>query len=260
MTAAEHLNRAAELLVTARRERRQITLPEDCRPTTVEDAFTIQDLVAAKLWPGPAANKRVTAWKTGAASPEAEPFGAPIGPELIYPSGTTLPAADFHMIGIECELVYRFGADLPPIDGQYEDAQVVEAITSIHPAIELVDTRLAAWKRADDLSKLADNQSNGGLVIGDALADWQRIVPEKQRVVLTVNGDRLADTVGGNSAGNPLWLLVWMVNHCAGRIGGLRAGDVITTGSYTGVDFVEPGAQIVADFPGIGQARISFAA
>ena len=42
------------------------------------------------------------------------------------------------------------------------------------------------------------------------------------------------------------------------RYGGLRAGDVITTGAWTGMHFVDPGAEIVARFPGIGEARVSF--
>lgn len=242
----------AAVLLDCRRRRRQLdVLPENLRPRSSAEAYAVQDEVAAQLWP-------VGGWKTGAPGPAAEPIAAPIGEPLVHASGTALAAADFHLLGIEGELAYRMGDDLPPIAGGYDRNRVTAAIASLHAAIELVDSRVKDWQSADPLWKLADNQSNGGLVIGAKLEQWQHIDPLRQRAILRINGAIAVDAVGGNAAGDPLRLLVWLANHCATRCGGLRAGDIVTTGTYTGLVLVQPGDEVAVEFPGLGEARVQF--
>ncbi len=248
--------RATALLLDARRRHRPLAgLPEDCRPRTREQAYAIQDRVAATLW---ADHGGVTGWKTGAPDPEAEPIAAPIGAPLILDSGVTLLASDFHLRGVEAELAYRLGRDLPPVEGGHDQASVEAAIATIHPVIEIVDARLADGNAAEALSKLADFQINGALIVGEGLPDWRRIEPLRQRAVLRIDGEVRADTAGGNPAGDPLRLLVWLADHCAARCGGLRAGDIVTTGSHTGMLFVEDGAMVEAEFPGLGTVSVGF--
>jgi 2-keto-4-pentenoate hydratase len=249
-------NRAAALLLAARHHHQPLAeLPDDCRPRIRAQAYAVQNLVAAALW---ADRGGVTGWKTGAPNPEVEPIAAPIGAPLIHASGAILPAGDFHLRGIEGELAYRLGRDLPPVAAGYDRVAVEAAIASIHPAIEIVDARLAAGNTADALSKLADFQINGALIVGEGLVDWRRIEPLRQRAVLRIDGELRADTVGGNPAGDPLRLLTWLANHCAARSKGLRAGDIVTTGSHTGMLFVEAGAAITVEFPGLGMVSVSF--
>ncbi len=57
--------------------------------------------------------------------------------------------------------------------------------------------------------------------------------------------------------GNPIRLLPWLAAHCMARCGGLHAGDIITTGTWTGMNFVAPGAEVITRFPGIGEARVT---
>jgi 2-keto-4-pentenoate hydratase len=65
--------------------------------------------------------------------------------------------------------------------------------------------------------------------------------------------------MGGNSAGDPLRMLVWLANTGACSLGGIKAGDRITTGSCTGTIFVDEPCRITADFPGVGQAVLDIA-
>jgi 2-keto-4-pentenoate hydratase len=217
------------------------------------EAYEVQALVAAKLG-------AVKAWKTGAPSPDAEPILAPIFADLVHVSPARLPAAAFHRLGIEAEIAYRLGRDLPKRHESYKRDEVVEAIAAILPAIEIVDSRLAACEALDPLWKLADNQINGGLVIGRAVENWRRVDPTTQPVALSVDGEVVRSGEGGNSAGDPLRLLVWMANNVAEHCGGIRAGQIITTGSLTGLRFVEPGAHVVAEFPGLGTVEVTFPA
>ena len=51
-----------------------------------------------------------------------------------------------------------------------------------------------------------------------------------------------------------------MANNVGEDCGGLRAGQVITTGSLTGLRFVDPGARVVAEFSGLGTVEVAFEA
>ena len=251
---SEQVTRAAGLLVRAREE--GVALPAEAIGFQLEgpaEAHQIQALVAAEMGD-------VGAWKTGAPSPEDEPIMAPIFAGLVWPSPGRLAARSFHKLGIEAEIAYRLGRDLPPRERSYTREEVMTAIDAILPAIEVVDSRCVACDQLDPLWKLADNQINGGLVTGRADPDWRRVEPMDQPVRLIIDGATVVEGRGGNSAGDPLRLLVWMANHLGAHCGGLKAGQIITTGSLTGLRFVTPGATVVADFPGLGTVEVVFTA
>lgn len=225
-------------------------------PASVAEAYGVQDIVARDLWTQ--AGNAIHAWKTGGPNAHATPIAAPIPQSKLFRSPVTLSGRDFCVIGIEAELAYTLARDLPPRMAPYTEADVVATVRSIHAAIEVCDSRLRDWQVADPLLKLADNQMNGALVVGTGMRDWQQIIPGRQVAILEIDGKRCGESVGAHPYGNPLRLLPWLASHCAARCGGLRAGDVITTGAWTGMHFVTAGAEVAARFPGIGEARIAF--
>lgn len=218
---------------------------------SVADAYVVQERVVRELGP-------VGAWKVGAASPSAEPMRAPILTGDIHASPVSLPASRFHVLGIEAEIAYRLRADLPARARPYTADDLAAAIEGMLPAIELVDARLADHAAAPPLWKLADNQINGGLVAGAPVHDWQRLDPRTQPVRLEVDGAVVAEGQGGNTAGDPFRLLVWLANSCGSHCGGLRRGQIVTTGSLTGLRFVAPGARVRASFEGLGEVAVTF--
>ena len=243
----------------------QVVADPASQPGTAEDAYRIQDQVYAARYPGVAAR----AWKVGAADVHAEPNGAPIG--LLLESPAKVDRAAFHMFGIEAEIAFRLVKDLPPrarawqgaelaeaelVEAELVEAELVEAIGEALVTIELCDTRMVDWKSASPLTKLADFQLNGALVVGSGVTRWQGIDFSAQRVELWVNGLQTVDAKGTHSLGNPLRLMPWAAAHCARRAGGLRAGDLVTTGSWTGMRFASPGDTLIARFPGIGEASL----
>lgn len=221
-------------------------------PQTVEQAYAIQDGVARHLWPA----RRTHCWKVGAPDRDTEPYSAPIPPQKVHDSGVRLEAAGFHMIGIEAELAFRVTRSLPVRARAYSEREVCAALGKMCVTLELVDTRLKAWQQTSALWRLADNQISGGLVVGSGISDWQGRDLALQPVRLTVNGAVLADQRGGHPLADPTRLLPWAVNHLVARNRGLAAGDLITTGSWTGMRFIEPGAEVVASFPGIGDVSL----
>ena len=241
---------AASLLIEARSASRQVR-PFSPGPATPDDAYAVQDAVASRIG-------SVGGWKVGAKAPGDTPNAAPLFTSLIRPSRAEWPASSLHMIGIEAELAFRLGRDIAARSASVSREEIWASIGSVHAAIEVVDTRLADWKNADRLWVLADNQSNGGFVFDPQGAPLCDASFADAAARLIVDGRTFADRRGGNPAGDPRWLVEWLINHCALCRGGLRAGMLVTTGSYTGTVFVEPGASVQAVFDGIGTAEVRF--
>lgn len=228
-------------------------LPPELVPASPAEAYRVQDLVARALG-------RIAGWKVGAASPDAEPNCAPLFADLVAASPARFPAARFPLGGIEGELAFRFGTALPPRPEPYGEEEVWQAAATLHPAIELVQSRFADLRAQDKLALLADNQSNGAFCYGSALTDWRRVDFLAQKAELAIDGAVRASAIGGNAAGHPRRLLAWLANHLSQRGVGLAAGDMVTTGTHTGLVFATAGASIVARFPGIGEARLALTA
>ena len=98
----------------------------------------------------------------------------------------------------------------------------------------------------------ADQFANGGWCF---CGQFPEIDFRAQRAELWVDGRRVKAVTGAHPYGNPARLLPWARTHAASR-GGLEAGDLVTTGSWTGMDFVRRGAEVRAVFPGVGEAVV----
>lgn len=245
-----NVQEAATLLIESRKAKRRARVLSPC-PSDADEAYTVQDAVARQLGP-------VGGWKVGAKSPGATPNAAPLLTSLMKAGPTGWPSSAFNIYCVEPEIAFRIGRDIAPRAEPLTEDEVYASVASIHAAIEIVDTRLMDWENADPLWKLADNQSNGGFVYDPVGCAWDGETLADAQVRLTVNGVLNADQRGGNPAGDPRWLLVWLVDHCVRNRGGIEAGSLVTTGSYTGMVFVEPTASVTAEFPGIGSATLRF--
>ena len=246
------MSTAAEFLLAARHSgQRPAALPENMRPRTVGDAYAIQDAVAAKLG-------AIGGWKVGAKNASAEPTCAPLPATLILRSPQRFAAGRFAHNGVEAELAFTLSHDLPPRPKPYRVADLEAAVATVHAAIEIVDSRFVDLNGVDALSLLADFQSNGALVVGNGVALPQAFQSSTQQVTLEIDGKRVVESRGSNPAGDVLCLLAWLANHATARSGGLRRGDIVTTGSWTGMRFVASGTRVEAAFAGIGGADVGF--
>jgi len=199
----------------------------------------------------------VGGWKVGASGPTAAPSAAPLLAAAMRtsPARCELPAGA--SVGIEGELAFRFARALPPRAQPYDEDEVWDAIDTLHPAIELVQSRFADPQAVDKLALLADNLANYGFCFGAPVRDWQDVDFLRQPVSLTVDGKEKVHAVGGNAAGHPRRLLAWLANHCARRGRGLAAGDIVTTGTHTGLISLTAPARVGVQFAGLGEARLT---
>jgi 2-keto-4-pentenoate hydratase len=243
------IRQAVALLVEARRTGRRIeALPPACRVGSVAEAEAIQDAVIAAL------GERVAGWKV--ATLNGVVMGGAMLASRVFASPARVPAALTPLRGIEAEIAFRFERDLPPRERDYDYAEVAGAATAF-AAIEIVDSRFRDYRAAPLLDKAADCVSNGGFVAGTLQPGWRALDLAQVAVRLVIDGKTVVEKHGGHPAGDPLLPAVALVN--LRRTGaGVRAGQIMTTGTYTGLNFVEPGAHVVASFDGVGAAELSF--
>jgi 2-keto-4-pentenoate hydratase len=164
-------------------------------------------------------------------------------------------------LGIEPEVAFSLKRPLPPLpSGQrYGREELMSAIGAAHAAIEIVISRFERHETAEVLDRLADNISNGGLVLGPPCEDWRRLdfatVPLRLSIV-SKDGQSIYESRGGHPLADPLLPMVWLANHCADQGSGLQAGDIVTTGSYAGLRHVGYGGHVSAAFEGLGVADL----
>ncbi len=254
------IDSAVRLLLAARGDHRRLDgLPEDCRPATMADGEAIQAAVAAAI------GIPVVGWKIACTSDEAcrvlgadGPFGGRVFDSVLADSPAEFSASAFHMRGLEAEFAFRLGADLPAVGAPYVAEDMASAIECLHPAIEIVDTRVDNWTSVGAPTLAADNAAGGALVLGPAVTGWQSTDLAAHDVTLSVNGETRKTGTGAAVLGHPLAALAWLANDRAGYGDGLKAGDVVSTGTCTGIEFVAAGDSAIADFGALGTVALRF--
>jgi 2-keto-4-pentenoate hydratase len=250
----DRMYQAAELLLAARRELAPIDhLPVELRPHSVEEAYALQDIVALALAP-------VGGWKVGAPSPDATPMFAPMPLWGGYlRSGERLGKRYSRLRGVEAEVAFLLGADLPVRPEPYSREEIVAAIASAHPAIEILESAFVDPDATEKFSMMGDLQINGGFAYGPAVADWQAIDLPAETVKLVIDGAVRCEAGMANPGGTDvLRLVTWLANEGQYRTGGLKAGDWITTGSWTGKLYAVAGSSVEVSFAHFGGVAISF--
>lgn len=191
------------------------------------DAYAVQDGVARALgWP-------LDRWKSGGAGAQGPFSHSPVNPV----AGTAL-------LGIEAEVALRVGADGLP------DAMCI--------AVELVASRWAEGLDAPALLRMADFQSNAGLLLGPwqpwraldwGQLEWRLALPGQPDIVRT----------GGHSLADPSGVLPAWLKHATLHGAAVKAGTVVTTGAWGGLHPTREACGTLR-FEGLGEFSFSAAA
>ncbi len=214
--------------------------PAGTVPAEEAQAYRVQALVMAELG-------EIGGWKVGATSPDAPIVCAPMPAAGVFDAPHSFAAAALPQREVESEICFRMAADLPPRATPYTRDEVLAALGTCHPGIEILQTRLAEPDAANPLALLADFIQTGAYVTGDAIPGWREVDFAGVSVTQTITG-AATKTATGNPAGEMIRLIVWLANTGAVWAGGLRAGQVVTCGSWTGKTFAPPGATATAAF------------
>lgn len=238
----------AHRLIAARRGGPAVPF-RDVLPADRAGAYAIQDATVAGLGP-------VGGWKVGGPSVEAEPTAAPLPEAGLRSSGATFEGP---MRGAELEVALRIGRDIRPNGALLSAAALAACIGAVLPAIEVVETRLADWKDADPLAQLADLGTHAALVLGEpASMDPASLDLRTVEARLSFGGRVVAETRGGNTASDVWRSLAWLARHAEARGRPLSVGDVVTTGSCTGLLFAKAGDRVEGEIAGLGRVAVQF--
>lgn len=252
-TREKHLFEAADTLVNARRTHTPIAeLPPDLQPTSLEEVAVVHTHIAE-------AYGEIGGWKIGAPSADATPFFAPMPRAWMASSGAILYGQTYRYRVLEAEIAFCLGADLPRRTQPYTRDEVLAAVASCHPVIEELESGLIDPKAANNFSALADLQMHGAFIYGPAYTDWRSLDFSQESVTLAINGVVQVERTGSNTSGDLLRLLPYLANEGAARTGGLRAGQWITTGSWTGNTPAPPSSTAEARFAHAGSVSFRFA-
>ena len=212
------------------------------------EAYWVQEVVLRGLDP-----RRPISWKVSPPREGVESFGSPTPFKTLKVSPGAFPLAG-RVLGVEAEVAFRFGR-APKVGGKRPEIE--DAIEEAFVLIELCESRFVNWEDIPQLTRVADFQSHGGFALGSGTRDWREIDFSRQAVELLVDGKQVAANTGSHPSGDPLALAVWAASHCHARGMPIAAGDIVTAGTWTGMTKVEQGDQVVARFPGIGEASLA---
>ena len=257
---AETAEAAAILWDTWCRAARIDQLPPRCRPRDRAEGYAIQAEVARL------SGQRVAGWKIAATSTAGQRHIGVDGPlagcllsgRLVHP-GATIDLDGNSMRVAEAEFAFRMAAPLPPRDAPYTIDDVAAATGSLHLAIEVPDSRYADVTSVGAPQLVADTACAWWAAIGPAVeADWRARDLDAHEVVAYRNGRHAAAGRGAN-VGGPLRALTWLANEIAAHAGGLRAGDVVMTGTCVPPVAIAPGDRVRMDFGDLGRIELGFA-
>lgn len=245
----------ADVLCTARRAGKRLPLPAlSWSGFSVADALAVQRLQAEHFNWFP--DGHAPAWKLGG-SPATGRAAAPVPGTDVLHMPWQCPPGYAVAYGIEAELAVRLGRDLAP---GASEAEAWQAIDCFFPCIELCDTRFdAAAPLAAEL-QLADQQSNRAILLGPAVRcqqepDWVRLA-----VAVHADGKSIFSGIGSHPFVNPLSALPWLAQRADESHDGLRAGDIIATGTMSGIHWAAPGEQIRVTLAGFGCVELEIPA
>lgn len=247
---SENIKKAAELLADARRQGKgREPLPAELQPSNIDEGHAIQDATVALL------NETVGGWKVGLDKSGAM-SRAPIFTGVMHDNNSKVDSRTVPLLGVEAEIAFRFRKNLPARDTDYSREEIADAVEAF-PAIELLNSRYAEPGSRSQLEKLADCIIQGGIVCGTARPDWKTIDFSQLNVVLTVDGKEIANRTGSHPTGDPVLPMVALVNELRTKKG-VRAGQIMTTGTWTGVNYVTPSSVVVVAFKGFEPVTVRF--
>ena len=253
----DNATQAAQLLLRARHTNVALeSLPMECRPADIAAGYAIQRMLARLR------GLDTTGFKVGLTNPAAqrangasEPIVGRLAAADIRRSPARLVATERRIV--EAEVIFEVARDLPATNVPFTTAQVAKALGAAYAGIEVCASRFTG----DDLSLahvVADNSNAEFLVVGEALPSL--LIPNliDLPVTLSRRGQDPVHGSTGNVLGQPLRSVTWLANWLALQGEGLKRGQLIASGSCTGMVEASTDDLVVVRFGAHAQAIVEF--
>lgn len=242
-----------------RQEKRCENLPAELQPASKAEAYAVQAFIekqsAMPLW----------GWKIAATSVAGQKHIGVTGPlagryiaERVMMSKQSIAFGRNHMKVAEVEFAFRLGADLPPRQSLYTEAEVFTAVASLHPAIEIPDSRYDRFETVGEFALIADNACAHWLAVGEAAPDvWRDMDLAGFAPTGRIAGKGEWQGQGSNVLGSPRFAMTWIANELSQLGTGLKAGQTVTTGTCLVPMVISAGDVIEGDFGELGSVAVT---
>jgi 2-keto-4-pentenoate hydratase len=235
------------------------SLEASMRPRDRTEAYAIQAALARHS-AGP-----LFGWKIAATSEAGQkhinvdgPMAGRILAETVIADGGAASMAGNEMRVGEPEFAFRMATDLPPRPSPYTVSEVLDAVDTLHPAIEIPDSRFSDFVSAGATQIIADNACAHLFVLGPATtSDWRSLDLVEHKPVITLRGNQFIGH-GKNVLGDPRIALAWLANELRQLGVTLRSGEIVTTGTCHPPLPIQSGDVFEADFGVIGKVSVRF--
>jgi 2-keto-4-pentenoate hydratase len=230
-------------------------------PASKEEAYAVQCEIVAL------SGSQRSGYKIGSTSKEAqlilgtnEPGAGSLVRSFLYKSPAQVCVVSDHCPAVEAEFAFRLGKNLLPRAAPYTVEEISLAIECVAGSIEVVGSRFAGGLRGQGrFLTTADGSANIALVLG-RWHQWQEQDLRQHAVTMTIDGVSQGTGTGERVLGNPLHALSWLAGSLSDTGRGLEAGEIVATGTCTGLDMVAPGVTAIADFGSFGCVEVDFTA
>src|SRR5690606_11975718 len=135
--------------------------------------------------------------------------------------------------------------------------EIKAAVVSVHAGVEVAQCRFPNSNLPTFPAILADGAASGLYVYGDEIPDWHDSLARIE-VEVELDGQLRRTGSGGEVMGDPLLPLLWLAETLRGRGLGIEAGEMISTGSMTGMLPVPKACLVDARFGTSASVRIEF--
>lgn len=260
MLDKDQIAAASEILVKNWRDGTKLdALEPRLRPQSRAEGYAIQAALERR------SSGKLFGWKIAATSEAGQEHINVTGPlagrimsdTLIADGGSASMKGNEMRVG-EPEFAFRMGRDLPPRATAYTVDEVLAAVGTLHPAIEIPDSRFVDFVGAGEAQLIADNACAHLFVLGPATAaDWRAMDLVEERPQITLRGERYTGH-GRNVLGDPRVALAWLANELRELGLTLRAGEVVTTGTCHPPLPIQAGDHFAADFGVLGKVSVGF--
>lgn len=239
----------AALIVKARRARTALPVDPALAPPSLHAALGVQAEVATELGETPAG------WKVGF-TPDGAAWAAPIFAGDMRQGAYRLAPGE--VVKVEGELGVRFARDLPVRPGKpYTRDEMLDAIGEVFAGIELVASRYVDSANTPFLTRIGDSFSNLAYSIGTGVRDFRDLDLANLPCRITFDGVTQHEATGGHANGDPLIPLVAWASEQIDYLGGMKAGQFLSTGTLnTPIPIGKP-VVIGLTLGGVGKAELA---
>jgi 2-keto-4-pentenoate hydratase len=253
----DYVGSAAAILWQHWQERTRIDeLPPDCRPKDRATGYSAQKEIVKF------SGQNIAGWKIAATSAAGQkhigvdgPLAGPLLANRVLADGASVPVDGNIMMVAEAEFAFMFARGLPKRENPYTQNEVLSAVASLHPAIEVPDSRYNDFAKVGAPQLIADTACADWFVLGaPTIADWRSRDLVMHAVVAYRNDEKTATGSGVNVLGDPRIALTWLVNELRTYGDGIAAGQFVTTGTCVVPVPIQRGDRVRVDFGDFGTA------